>query len=85
MTSLARWGAARLARRMSGSLPWLGGLVALATVGAAIRRKGVIGGAVDTSLNALPVVGALKTGVEWWRGRDLFPDRPSATAERGVG
>ncbi|MCA1583614.1 MAG: hypothetical protein LC791_02170 [Acidobacteria bacterium] len=79
MSGLTRWGGARLARRMSRSVPFLGAVIAVATVGAAIRRKGVVGGAVDTGLNALPFVGAMKMGVEWWRGRDLFPDRPTKT------
>ena len=40
-----------------------------------IRRKGVISGSLDTGLNAMPVVGAVKNTVEAMRGRDFFPDR----------
>lgn len=32
-------------------------------------------GAVDTGLNATPILGTLKGVLEWWRGRDLFADR----------
>jgi hypothetical protein len=79
MTGLVRWGGLRLARRLSRTVPYAGGLIAVALVGSAIRRKGLVGGVVDTGLNAVPFVGALKAGAEWWRGRDLIPDRPAAT------
>lgn len=72
---LARWGGARLSRRLSRSLPWIGTAVALATVAATIRRKGLFGGTFDTGLNAIPLVGAAKNIVEVARGRDFFPDR----------
>lgn len=72
---LARWGGARLSRRLGRSLPWLGGLVALGTIAATVRRKGLVGGTFDTGLNAIPLVGAAKNVVELARGRDFFPDR----------
>jgi len=64
-----------LARRLGRSMPWIGAAVALATVAATMRRKGLIGGALDTGLNATPFVGAAKNAVELARGRDFFPDR----------
>jgi len=70
-----RWGGAKLARRMSRSLPWVGAVVAVATVASTMRRKGVISGALDTGLNAIPVLGAAKNVIEVARGRDFFPDR----------
>jgi hypothetical protein len=72
---VAHWGGARLSRRLSRSLPWIGGLIALATVASTIRRKGVISGSLDTGLNAIPLVGAAKNALEIARGRDFFPDR----------
>jgi hypothetical protein len=72
---VASWGGARLSRRISRSLPWVGGVIALATVAATIRRKGVISGTLDTGLNAIPFVGATKNIIEMARGRDFFPDR----------
>jgi hypothetical protein len=72
---LATWGGARLSRRMSRSLPWIGAGIALVTVASTMRRKGVISGAVDTGLNAMPFVGAAKNAIEVFRGRDFFPDR----------
>ena len=73
---LVRWGGARLSRRLGRSLPWVGTAVALLTVVATMRRKGVISGAFDTGLNAVPFVGAAKNVVELARGKDFFPDRP---------
>lgn len=76
---MARWGGARLSRRLSRSLPWVGGAIALATVAATMRRKGVISGVLDTGLNAVPFVGAAKNVLEVARGRDFFPDRYGPT------
>jgi hypothetical protein len=72
---LVRWGGARLSRRLSRSVPWIGGAIALATVVSTMKRKGFFGGAMDTGLNAIPFVGAAKNTVELVRGRDFFPDR----------
>ena len=46
-----------------------------ATILATMRRKGVVGGALDTGLNAVPFVGAAKNVFELMRGRDFIPDR----------
>lgn len=72
---VTRWGGARLSRRMSRSVPIIGAVIAVATVVATMRRKGVISGVFDTGLNAIPFVGAAKNALELARGRDFFPDR----------
>lgn len=72
---LVRWGGARLSRRLTRELPVIGAVVALATIGATMRRKGFFGGLVDTGLNAIPFVGAAKNAAEIVRGRDFIPDR----------
>ena len=72
---MVRWGGARLSRRIGKSLPWIGAAVAVATVASTMRRKGLISGALDTGLNAIPFVGFAKNTVEVVRGRDFFPDR----------
>jgi hypothetical protein len=68
----------RVTQRVGRSLPWIGGAIALLTLGAAIRNKGVIGGTVDTALNAVPFVGGVKTLTEAVVGRDLIRSRPVA-------
>ncbi len=70
-----QYGERRIARRMLRSVPWLGGIVAIATLGAAIRRKGVFRGAMDTALDFIPFVGGMKNAAEIVRGRDLIGDR----------
>lgn len=72
---VTRYAGRKLTRRLSRSIPWIGGVIALATVAGAIRRKGLLGGAMHTVLDALPYVGGAKTLVEVGRGRDFFPDR----------
>lgn len=76
---VARWGTSTFARRLAISVPYVGALVAIATIGFAIRRKGPLGGTVDTGLNAIPYVGAVKNVVELFVG-DFVPDRPSRQA-----
>jgi hypothetical protein len=65
----------RLARRLSRSVPFVGSLIAAFTLAGAIRRKGVLGGAVDTLLDFTPFVGAVKNVMEVRRGRDFIRDR----------
>ena len=79
---LTRWGTARLSRRVSRSIPILGAAIAAATVVSTMRRKGVIGGALDTGFNAMPGIGAAKNLMEVARGRDFFPDRARRAAVR---
>jgi hypothetical protein len=56
-------------------MPWIGAVVAIAAIGAAIRRKGLIGGTLDTALDVLPGVGAVKNAFEAIRGRDFIKDK----------
>jgi len=73
---LGRYAGRRLTRRLARSLPWLGGAVALLTIGHAIRKKGVLGGTLHTTLDFIPFVGGMKNVAELVRGRDFFPDKP---------
>ena len=73
---LVRWGGARLSRRLSRSMPWIGAAIALATVAGTMKRKGFLRGGVDTALNATPFLGAIKNVAEAVRGRDFIADRP---------
>jgi hypothetical protein len=72
---LVRYGGVKLSQRLKKSLPIVGTVIAVATIAATIRRKGVISGTLDTGLNAVPLVGAVKNAAEILRGRDFFPDR----------
>jgi len=79
---VVRWGGARLSRRAAEALPWVGALVAMATVFGAMKRKGVLRGGLDTALNATPFLGAVKNIAEELRGRDFIADRPAALSRR---
>ena len=70
---------------MRRSIPILGTAIAVATIASTVRRKGLVGGSLDTGINAVPFVGALKNGVEILRGRDFFPDRSPAASRPAAG
>ena len=76
-----RYGQRRLVRKLSRSIPWVGGALALLALGSSIRRKGVIGGSVDTAITAIPFVGAVKSVAELVSGRDLIRDRVMQNSE----
>jgi hypothetical protein len=71
---VSQYARGRLVRRLLRSMPWIGAVVAIAAMGTAIRRKGLVGGAIDTALDATPGVGALKNAFEAIRGRDFIKD-----------
>lgn len=68
----------KLTRRLTRSIPYIGALIALATLGSAIRRKGLVRGALHSGLDAIPFVGGAKNLAEAARGRDFLADRVSA-------
>lgn len=74
---VGQFAARRATRRLTRSVPWLGAVFALLTIAGAIRRKGWIGGALDTALDFTPVVGTLKNMAEVGRGRgrDFIRDK----------
>ena len=72
---LRQYAGRKLTRRLMRSMPWIGAVVAVATLGSSMRRKGVIGGTVDTALDMIPFVGGLKNLAEAGRGRDFIRDK----------
>jgi hypothetical protein len=74
-TQVSQYAHRRVTKRLMRAVPFLGAVIALFTLGRAIRRKGVIGGSVDTALDFTPVVGGIKNAAEIVRGRDLIRDR----------
>jgi len=62
-------------RRVTRTIPWIGGALALITLGGAIRRKGWLGGTVDTALDFIPFVATAKNLAEVRRGRDFIPEK----------
>jgi Pre-toxin TG len=76
-----QYGQRRLVRKMVHAVPWLGGLVAIATIAASVRRKGMVGGTLDTALDFIPFVGGLKNAAEVLRGRDFIRDKVVTSSE----
>ena len=79
-SQLTTYAGMKVARRLARSIPWIGAVIAIATLGAAIRRKGVVRGSLHTGLDAIPFVGGAKTLAEMVRGRDFLPDKASVPA-----
>ncbi|MGE0444714.1 MAG: hypothetical protein AB7P99_05755 [Vicinamibacterales bacterium] len=73
-----RYGQRRVFRKLSRSIPWIGGALAVLALGSAIRRKGVVGGSLDTAITAIPFVGGAKSLAELAMGRDIIRDRVRA-------
>lgn len=72
---VGQYAARRVTRKLIRSVPWLGAIVALAMLGRAVRRKGLVGGTVDSMLDVIPFVGGAKNLAEVGRGRDFIPDK----------
>ena len=70
-----QYGQRRVMRKLLRSVPLLGGIVAVATVVRAVRRKGLFGGTLDTALDVIPFVSGAKNVMEIARGRDFIADR----------
>ena len=62
------------AKRLAKMVPLGGTIVVVALVGDDIRKKGVIRGAVNSGLDAIPLFGLAKNAVEMLTG-DLIPDK----------
>ena len=75
---LRQYATRRITRRLVRTMPWFGSVIALVTIGSAMRRKGVLGGALDTALDFIPFVGGVKNMAEIGRGRDFIPDKRTA-------
>jgi hypothetical protein len=76
---LGRYASKRMIRRATRAMPWIGGAIALLTLGGAIRRKGWMGGTLHTVFDFVPYVGTAKNLAESRRGRDFFPDKRPIT------
>ena len=72
---IGQFASRRATRKLTRAIPWVGAVIALMTLGSAIRRKGWVGGALDTALDFTPVVGTMKNMAEVGRGRDFIRDR----------
>jgi hypothetical protein len=65
----------QLAKRGAKMLPFGGTAVAIALVGTDIKNKGLVKGVINSGIDAIPVVGLVKNGIEIVRGKDFLPDK----------
>ncbi len=63
-------------RRFGRMLPFGGTFVVVVLVVDDVRRKGLVGGVVNSAIDAVPFVGIIKNGTEIVFG-DLIPDKHS--------
>jgi hypothetical protein len=64
----------QIAKRVAKTIPFGGTVVAVALVGSDIKNKGVVGGIVNSGIDAIPFVGLAKNAVELFRG-DFIADK----------
>lgn len=64
----------QIAKRLAKSIPGVGTALAVGLVGYDIKKKGVVKGVLNAGLDAIPVVGLVKNGVEFFTG-DFLPDK----------
>ena len=69
-----RAGSWQLFKRGAKMLPFGGTIVVVALVGTDIRRKGLVKGIINSGLDATPVIGLVKNGIEIFTG-DFIPDK----------
>ena len=77
-----QYGSRRVTRKLIRAVPFLGAVVAAATLMRAVRRKGMLGGTADTILDFIPFLGGAKNAAEIVRGRDFIADRRGVSPAR---
>lgn len=73
---LVHAGGWQVVKRTAKMLPLGGTVIALGLIGHDIRRKGLIKGVINSGLDALPVIGLAKNGIELVTG-DFISDKKS--------
>lgn len=76
---IVRAGGWQVAKRALKMVPFGGTAVVVILVSSDIRQKGMVGGLVNSGLDAIPFVGLAKNAVELVRG-DFVPDKDSKEA-----
>lgn len=71
---LVHAGGWQVAKRMAKTIPFGGTVVAIVLVGSDIKKKGVVKGIINSSIDAIPLVGLAKNAVELVTG-DFIPDK----------
>lgn len=64
----------QVAKRVAKMVPFGGTVIAVGLVGHDIKKKGLVKGVVNSSIDAIPFVGFAKNAVELFTG-DFIPDK----------
>ena len=67
----------QVAKRVAKMVPFGGTVIAIGLVGHDIKKKGLVKGVVNSSIDAIPFVGFTKNAVELFTG-DFIPDKNSS-------
>lgn len=81
---LVHAGGWQIVKRTAKMLPLGGTVIAVGLIGHDIRRKGLIKGVINSGLDAIPVVGIAKNGIELLTG-DFISDRKPVENKNGKG
>ena len=72
----------QVAKRVAKMVPFGGTVIAVGLVGHDIKKKGLVKGVVNSSIDAIPFVGLAKNAVELFTG-DFIPDKGSNGTRKG--
>lgn len=64
----------QVAKRVAKMVPFGGTAIAIVLVGSDVRQKGLVRGVINSGLDAIPLVGLVKNGIELVRG-DFLADK----------
>ena len=67
----------QVAKRVAKMVPFGGTVIVVGLVGHDIKKKGLVGGVVNSGIDAIPFVGLAKNAVEIFAG-DFIPDKDAA-------
>jgi hypothetical protein len=76
--TVAKTGGWIAAKRVAKSLPVVGTALTIGLVGYDMKKKGVVKGAINSGLDAIPILGTAKGVLEFFTG-DLIPDKEEST------
>lgn len=71
----------QVAKRAARAIPFVGTAVAILLVGNDIKKKGVVKGVLNSSVDAIPVLGLAKNAVELFTG-DFIPDKKTKEVKK---
>ena len=71
----------QVAKRVAKMVPFGGAVIAIGLVGHDIKKKGLVKGVVNSSIDAIPFVGFAKNAVELFTG-DFLPDNNASGKQK---